>query len=458
MKEVVIDHQVTSEGSSVVELREESTPLRQGKNVPVGPSPQVSDSNDENIPRRPDTVLSTMSEEDKTNPAKHKSVPEATDDRASVNPAVDAEVRVQTEHVPVADTKNGVKPQWNPNISSYPLFKKNSDGTPLLRMKQGEDRNEGHNTGQTKVGDYIMPSISSSLESYGRTWEKLKSESQQTEDDIERRLHDDFRRAISINKIDIAVDTSITGRYAKKNYAPFGFEPSTDEACKQEDYKIIKLSNPDQKEDFKPEATPHISPLLYYQSWDPVTMRYEPKLKNSGDRAQMSQTFPLGAAAAGTRAALLSFMGTRATSNISGSPAGSVSLPSDSNRPFLRLSEVDINSHSDSAAQSRAQTPTATNVPEKIIIHPQDNDSIQRIVPSGDGGGKKIEKFDKNTADQDVRRLKRKREDDYDDKSITDSSSKQTRTSSIDTDDAICDDSSLRRGKRQRTSRTFYNS
>ncbi len=484
MKDVVLDRML-NERSSVVELRDGSTPLvgalRGGKQVPVHPSTShLSDSNDENTsPITPEaTGERDMSEQAAPSmPVKVVPQPVHLNEKSAtfsgVESSVDADMNDSTLHTEQTETdadtdadtytvaEKGIKPHWNPSTSSYyPLLKKSDEKSSASAREKSEGSESADSSINEEERSYIIPKVSSSLvKSYDLTWKKMKSKAPQSHAIMERIQYDAFRTAVSINEVELAADTSITGRYARKNYIPFGFEPSTEEACKQEEYEVIKLSKTSKKEDEKSDATPQqISPLLYYQSWDPVTMRYEPKLKSSEVKSPMSKTFPLGAAAAGTRAALLSFMGTRAP-NITQSPVPSMSPPSD--RPFLKFGDISASSgrptSSMTASQSRAQTPTATNVPEKIIIHPHDDKSIQRIVPSeNNGGGKKIENVD----DSIVRKRKRGDDDDEDyleeDKSNTDSSSKQTLTSSVDTDDAICDGSPLRRGTRQRTSRKFF--
>jgi len=442
MEEVIL-RKVMGKGSPVDELLGETDMRCVGVGQHIDPS-QLNDSTDsQKGPMIAHKFEPIVSEDDK-----HDAVSEVIHESDADSPM--KTVIKEEETPPKRDAENGLKPNWEPNANEFPFLRNNRNAAvPLLKAKLSEDKNDGQNC------SYIIPSVSSSLKSYRQTWNKLKSQSKDAGSDLDRRVYDDFRRAVSSNKVDIAVDTSITGRYLKKKYVPFGFQPSSKEACEQENYKIIKLSNTDTTPTAKSDLTTSISPLFYYQSWDPVTMRYEPKLKSSEERAELVKSFPLGAAAASSRAALLSFMGSRPT--IEGSSPTSMAdsgLPLDSNRPFLRLSEVDINGRSNSAVQSRAQTPTATNVPENIIIPPQDNDtdSAQRIVPSEHGGGKKIEKFKKRLERKDDISPKRQREDD---ESFTDSSSRLTRLSG-DTDDAISSKSSLRRTKRQRTSRKMF--
>ena len=360
------------------------------------------------------------------------------------------------------------KPPWKPSASTFPVPKMNKDRVPLLRMIQK------HDDGEQESDGYTIPAIASSLDSYQKTWDKFTFTTDPlpqhaSETDTKRRIHDDFRRAIFTDRIDIKNDTSITGRYAKKKYKPFGFEPSTEEACKQEVYKVIKPSMClIQAEDQKPEPQPS-----YYQSFDPGSMRFEPTSASSLAAASIppvntvdvSRAFPLGAAAANTRAALLSFMGTKTgglPGILVGGSAQSVVSSSTSAMHGNFLGNV-------SSSSVKNRTESFGNIPEKIILTPpvvepqgrKDPDTVQRIVPSEHGGGKKIEKVvwkKKMVEREDGRTSKSKRNEHDDEESYEDASSKWTKTSTEDTDDATSDRSHLRRTKRPRSSRKFHDS
>ena len=117
-----------------------------------------------------------------------------------------------------------------------------------------------------------------------------------------------FYRAIENDKIQIKNDTSITGRYnTKRKYKPFGFVPSTEKACQEEIYEVIKPSQYFDTDDHK--NTPN---QQHYQSWDPKTMQYSPQPYNMFQPLCNGAKFPmtpgLTNAAATTRAALLSYM------------------------------------------------------------------------------------------------------------------------------------------------------
>jgi len=129
---------------------------------------------------------------------------------------------------------------------------------------------------------------------------------------IEDQIKEEFSLSITKGNIPIQKDTSVTGKYGKQNYKPYGFIPSTDKGCQQEIYEVIKPS-PFCQDYLKKQSNSLSSPSQHhenqssnhYESWDPRTMQYIPKQGNL--LPQMSEN-PRFNAAAGTRAALLSFM------------------------------------------------------------------------------------------------------------------------------------------------------
>lgn len=448
MAEEVINMHLEREGSpsSALELQG-ATPIEVHSLPAVLQNPEVSDVDED--PARMKLGASNHAQEVERhnlplvdNKQKLRKLADTQDEEDHTkNPNVSPVDKLAMKSDPVSRTT--CKPHWNPNDpSKFPLPQKARDGTPLLKIKRPDDNTTSDQQSKEAI-TYITPRISSSLQSYGHTWQKLKSNSS-------RDVQDDFKKAVFTNNIEMKLDTSITGSYAKKNYVPFGFEPSTEEACKKEQYTIINLSNQERKEE--DTFPPKISPLSYYQSWDPFTMRYEPKLKRPEDGAAITKAFPLGAAAAGTRAALLSFMGTRGEMLATSS---ATNFPNESNNLFDASYAGDIIGIDTALAEkgSMLQSPTSPmcSVPEKIIIQPQNVSPEENIKVANDGGGKKIdevaEKLEKVVPDE----IKRKRG------SEDDSSSKQTRIS-VDTDDAVCDGSSVRRGKRQRISRQNFDS
>ena len=331
---------------------------------------------------------------------------------------------------------SAVQPSWDPKASSFPL--------PKLPEQEGSQ--------QSVASAYVAPRIASSLKSFHSTWAKYNTNAISDQQPIGNRFDDQieqkFRAAIFFDKVDVIADTSITGKYAGKVLIPYGFEPSTEEACKQEDYPIIKINMGEVKEERESENEQKLSPLAFYQNWDPVTMKYEPQLKGSSPKLTgVKRAFPLGAAAAGTRAALLSFMSAR-TEDAGSATQGTtptIGFQAGSNMNEMNhSSEMSIhNGYGDHSALHSAHVPSQQSFfpPQKVMFS---NDTAFSNH-TAEHGVKKIENVWKKKLVQRADKSRgRSREENSDNESYTDSSSKRT----LETDSKS--DSSLRRTKRKR--------
>lgn len=368
-----------------------------------------------------------------------------------------------------SDDDDGTKPSLSGNDSSAGINTSNSryreSGQPSLSDSQlklvppWKAEKDLHfplprNTQSkvTKGGERVRMAENSSeksskapLNTYKQVWEKSKESFNRKaifRQHRDKQVEDIFHSAICRNKVDIANDTSITGMYSSKKYVPYGFEPSTNSACEEENYPIIKIKMTISESKPEPEKAQALSPLSYYQSWDPITMKYEPKLKgtSSSNPNGNRSAFPLGAAAAGTRAALLSFMGSRA-------PGGAASYyPGMSNTNGSNSIPAAIHSNNHTiggglGGYSDSQQ-SSSPIPEKVVLKMGQNDS--NIM-----GGKKIENvWKKKLVQRADNSRKRKSIDDDDDDTYEGSKSLDSKSES----------SSFRRSKRKRTSKKIYDS
>jgi len=328
-------------------------------------------------------------------------------------------------------SSSAVQPSWDPKLSSFPL--------PKLPEQEGSH--------QSAAPTYVAPRIASSLKSFHSTWAKYKNEASNQQpigNRFDDQIEQKFRAAIVFDKVDVIADTSIIGKYGGKSLTPYGFEPSTEEACKQEDYPIIKIKMGEVKE----ESEQKLSPLAFYQNWDPLTMRYEPRLKGSSPKVTgVTRAFPLGAAAAGTRAALLSFMSARtedAESPTQGTKTTTGFQGSSSMNEMNHFSEMSVQNGNDYGDHSPHGPSQHTSFPPQKVMF--SNDTAGHEL-----GGKKIENVWKKKLVQRADKSRgRSREENSDNESYTDSSSKRT----LETDSKS--DGSLRRTKRKRKSSKKY--
>lgn len=312
---------------------------------------------------------------------------------------------------------------------------------PLPRNTQSKVSKDGEGG---KMDEHSSgKALNTPLNTYKQVWEKSRESFNRKvifRQHRDKQVEDIFHSAISRNKVDISNDTSITGMYSSKTYVPYGFQPSTNSACEEENYPIIKIKMTISES--KPEPEKALSPLSYYQSWDPVTMKYEPKLKGttSSNPNGNRSAFPLGAAAAGTRAALLSFMGSRA-------PGGPASY-------YPSMSKTNGSNSIPSAIHSNNRTiggglggygdtqQSSSPIPEKVVLQTGQNNSNAM-------GGKKIENvWKKKLVQRADNSRKRKNFEDDDDDTYEGSKSLDSKSES----------SSFRRSKRKRTSKKIYDS
>jgi len=359
----------------------------------------------------------------------------------------DGEISGDNKEAPSShhDDDSAIQSPHSPKQSLFQLPKRNS--RELLLKMNGVGRAENYTPA------YVVPRISSSLRSYTTTWAKYKAASRNPQNTLGNRfdnqIEERFRSAIVLGKVDIR-DGSITGKYAGAPLTPYGFEPSTESACKQEDYPIIKIEMGEITEGNKQK----LSPLAYYQTYDAASMRYEPMLKGSSPNPTgVKRLFPLGAAAADTRSALLSFMGARTAQAGLSTQQGNQTFQ----QSFLGMNEMNQSSEMSSqngytignhCSQKLTQE---SYIPDKVIVSKEEQ-NVALSIASSETGGKKIENvWKKKLVQRADKSRRRSRESNSDNQSHTDSSSMRA----LDTD-SKSESSSLRRTKRRRTSRKKY--
>lgn len=339
---------------------------------------------------------------------------------------------IESEQPSFSDSQSKLMPPWKAKKDLH---------FPLPRNTQSKTTNDGE--GVSMAENSSDKASNTPLNTYKQVWEKSRESFNQKaifRQHRDKQVQDIFHSAICRNKVRISNDTSITGMYSSKSYVPYGFEPSTNSACEEENYPIIKIKMTISES--KPEPEKALSPLSYYQSWDPVTMKYEPKLKGTtstnpnGNRS----AFPLGAAAAGTRSALLSFMGSRAP----GGPASYYPSMPKTNGSNCIPSAIHSNNRTIGGGLGDYSDPqqSSSPIPEKVVLQTGQNDSNAM-------GGKKIENvWKKKLVQRADNSRKRKGLDDDDDDTYEGSKSLDSKSES----------SSFRRSKRKRTSKKIYDS
>uniref|UniRef100_A0A7S3VFB1 Uncharacterized protein n=1 Tax=Chaetoceros debilis TaxID=122233 RepID=A0A7S3VFB1_9STRA len=470
-----------------------------------------------------------------------------------------------SSHVATADTNTSTKSPLQAYNQVWTDVKERVVKMKVERLFQKEklkapESKTGDNPNRTNGGK-VKPI---SDESRQRVQERVEKDPE-----TRRKVQEHFKCIINQSAITIQNDTSITGRFSKKTYKPFGFEPSTEKACMQEQYEIVKpsMGPPVAGVRVRVRIEPHgsssvtsmggsrggnsngsgslmgsIGPygrprddagydhINYYQAWNPVTMEFEPKKRlfddasnSNGISSTMSDPnthtptrrmglggttmnangsagargaggsggLPLGAAAAGTRAALLSFMSAK-TGLASALPipppfqamsGGSYCMP-----PIPSLSNhlgtIGVSSGMFSGTTIECPRDPLINVPEKVIIQ-QDNNEIKtsrsksrsrkssssttKNVVSADNqvGGKRIEQVPvrknkpKASPGRSIKKRKKTSKDyDADSSYTTDdhSSSKKMKMCATDSDDGGNTTSSTVRRSRRRAAPKNYDS
>jgi|AntRauTorckE5430_2_1112549.scaffolds.fasta_scaffold08210_1 hypothetical protein len=336
---------------------------------------------------------------------------------------------------------SAMHPLWSPSQNSFPF--------PSPEMN---DTFRAGNDGPA----YVVPRIASSLRSYNTAWAKCKAASSRNphkntaENRFDKKIEERFRCAIVSNKIDVIMDTSVTGKYASRPLTPYGYEPSTESACKQEDYPIIKINMGE-----IPEDKQKLSPLAYYQTYDAVSMRYEPRLKGScSNPAEVKTAFPLGAAAAGTRSALMSFMTAR-TEEAGPSTHGENTAFQQS---LTNMNEMHQSSEISSRNVYSHETHCPWNpiehrsIPAKVMV-PKVENNVSKSITSSVTGGKKISNVWKKKL---VQRADKSRQQSIQADSDHEYNTDDSRSIRVLDTDSKSESSSLRRTKRKRTSRKKY--
>lgn len=363
-----------------------------------------------------------------------------TDDNDDMKPSLsgDSGIGINTSNSkygeseqPFTESQSKLTPPWKAEKDLH---------FPLPRNTQSKVSKDGE--GGKMDENSSGKALNTPLNTYKQVWKKSRESFNRKamfRQHRDKQVEDIFHSAISRNKVDISNDTSITGMYSSKTYVPYGFQPSTNSACEEENYPIIKIKMTISES--KPEPEKALSPLSYYQSWDPVTMKYEPKLKGttSSNPNGNRSAFPLGAAAAGTRAALLSFMGSRAP----GGPASYYPSMPKTNGSNSIPSAIHSNNRTIGGGYGYGDTQQSSSpIPEKVVLQTGQNNSNAM-------GGKKIENVWKKKLVQraDNSRKRNNFEDDDDD---TYEGSKSL--------DSKSESSSFRRSKRKRTSKKIYDS
>jgi hypothetical protein len=232
------------------------------------------------------------------------------------------------DEIPSSNHSDNIVPPWSHLDSQFPLPKKDSGAPTLTHINNAHnDEVSARRPKKCELSSYMEQwsqlKVTNSIPSeqqFNREENAVASSSMspstmmKTEREraiVNDKIQDDFFHAIATDKIQIKNDTSITGRYNKnRKYEPFGFVPSTEDACKEEIYEIIKPSSSLLYNCFEDGEDKKNTPLQHYQSFDPKTLQYSPQPYNILQSLNGGAQFPVSGAAAKSRAALLSIMST----------------------------------------------------------------------------------------------------------------------------------------------------